>query len=96
MYTDEAFAVEEAINGTCKGEGQYEHGREECGCCTGAQRDVEDYRGVQEGRREAKVVSSIQLNTDINVIADCGQIECKSLTEQQAFEPEAIEEPSEN
>lgn len=28
--------------------------------------------------------------------ADYGQIECKSLTEPQAYEPEAFEEPSEN
>lgn len=32
----------------------------------------------------------------LNVFADRGQIECKSLTEPQAFEPEAFEEPSEN
>lgn len=32
----------------------------------------------------------------LRVFVDCGQIECKSLTEQQAFEPEAFEEPSKN
>ena len=31
-----------------------------------------------------------------DMFTDCGQIECKSLTEPQAFEPEAFEEPSEN
>lgn len=30
------------------------------------------------------------------LFTDCGQIECKSLTEPQAFEPEAFEKPSEN
>lgn len=31
-----------------------------------------------------------------DVFADCGQIECESLTEPEAFEPEAFEEPSPN
>ena len=32
----------------------------------------------------------------LDMFADCGQIECKSLTEPQAHEPEAFEEPSKN
>lgn len=32
----------------------------------------------------------------LRVFVDCGQIECKSLTEPEAFEPEAFEKPSEN
>ena len=37
-----------------------------------------------------------QKSRGLRVFVDCGQIECKSFTEQQAFEPEAFEEPSEN
>ncbi len=32
----------------------------------------------------------------LDAFADCGQIQCKPLTEPQAFEPETLEEPSEN
>ena len=53
---------------------------------------IEGFR--KEGEKRRSQVFHMTRATEMN--ADCGQIECRSLTGSQAFEPKAFKEPSEN
>ena len=59
MRPDAASVGQETVAGTCAREGDDEYGWEVRGCEGRSEGDAGDHRGVQEGRGEEEVVSTL-------------------------------------